>query len=600
VVAGVFGVTFVVALTAASLAEAVRANRARARVAALGLAVVAGLAPGMIPFAGATGRALDIAAIQVDFLEGVQGVSREVGDIAVTRLNLDLHRTLRADPPDLAIWGESALDPGSLTILDEVRGTIADVGVPVVSGVTSTDIRPVDLRGPLFNQAVAFDGGGAVVDSYRKTHLVPYGEYIPWKSIVVWISALDQIAYELTPGERLHALRAPGIPPFATPICFENSFPALDRELVRQGARFLVVLTNNASYDDTSASAQHLEMSRIRAIEDGRWVVHAAVSGISAFIDPTGRVHDQTELFAPGVIRQTIRASSERTWSVRFGDWLPILSLVAVVGLAAVPRGRRRGHHPEPGPLAPDARTLVILPTFDEAATIRQVLEGVLEQPGVEALVVDDSSPDGTADVVRALMAEEPRLRLVERPARAGLASAYEVGFGRALDEGYDVIVEMDSDLSHDPAELEAILAAAHDRFHLVVGSRYVPGGSVTNWSRVRLALSKTGNMYARLMLGLPLHDATSGYRAYRRELLQDLVREPFHADGYGFQVELVMRSWLQGWTLGEVPITFREREHGHSKLSRRIVAEALWLVTRWGIALRALGRPYRGGPPSA
>ena len=158
----------------------------------------------------------------------------------------------------------------------------------------------------------------------------------------------------------------------------------------------------------------------------------------------------------------------------------------------------------------------------------------------------------------------------------------------------------MDSDLSHDPTELGALLEAARGRAHLVVGSRYVPGGSVTNWSRVRLALSRMGNTYARLMLGLPLHDATSGYRAYRRELLQDLVAEPFHADGYGFQVELVMRSWLRGWTLAEVPITFREREHGHSKLSRRIVVEALWLVTRWGIALRVLGRPYHGGPSVA
>jgi apolipoprotein N-acyltransferase len=598
VLAGVFGVTFAVAFAAALLVEAVRADRVPVRSAALVLAAAAVLVPGVIPFAEAAGVPIDVAAIQVDFRQGVRGRSREAGDIAVTRLNLDLHGTLRDDPPDLAIWGESALDPGSLSILDEVEGAIADVGVPVVSGATSADIRSPGGTGALFNQAVVFDGGGTVVDVYRKTHLVPYGEYIPWKPIVGWISALEQIAYELSPGERLHTLRAPGLPPFATPICFENSFPALDRELVRQGAEFLVVLTNNAAYDETPASVQHLQMSRIRAIEDGRWIVHAAVSGISAFIDPTGRVYEQTELFAPGVIRRTIRASRDRTWSVRLGDWLPIVSLVLVVGLTAVPRGRRRAR-PRPGRLADDARTLVILPTFDEAATIRQVVAGALAHPGIEALVVDDSSPDGTAGIVRELMAGEPRLRLVERPARSGLASAYEEGFGRALDEGYDLIVEMDSDLSHDPAELAGILDAARDGSHLVVGSRYVPGGSVTNWSRVRLALSKMGNTYARLMLGLPVHDATSGYRAYRRELLQDLVREPFHADGYGFQVELVMRSWLRGWTLGEAPITFREREHGHSKLSHRIVAEALWLVTRWGVALRFLGRPYRGGPPA-
>jgi apolipoprotein N-acyltransferase len=595
VVAGVFGVTFVVAFAATLLAGSATGGRLLVRLACVAIAAAALLGPGVIPFAAATGRALDVAAIQVDFREGVRGGSREEGDVAVTRLNLDLHRTLQDHPPDLAVWGESALDPGSLAIIDEVQATIADVGVPVVAGATSTDVRPnASDHVSLFNQAVVFDGGGAVVDVYRKTHLVPYGEYIPWKPIVGWISALEQIAYELTPGERLHTLSAPGLPTFAAPICFENSFPALDRELVRQGAEFLVVLTNNASYDETAASAQHLQMSRMRAIEDGRWVVHAAVSGISAFIDPRGAVYDETALFAPGVIRRTIRASSDRTWSVRLGDAPPIASLLAFLGLALLPRGRR-DERPRPQPLGPDDRTLVILPTYDEAESIRDVVAGVLAYPDVEALVVDDSSPDGTAAIVRELMAGEPRLRLVERPARAGLASAYGEGFARALDEGYDLIVEMDSDLSHDPAELGALLEAARDRFDLVVGSRYVPGGSVTNWSRMRLALSRTGNTYARLMLGVPLQDATSGFRAYRRALLQDLVAEPFHADGYGFQVELVMRAWLHGWTIGEVPITFREREHGHSKLSRRIVFEALWLVTRWGVALRAKGRPYRG-----
>jgi apolipoprotein N-acyltransferase len=598
VVAGVFGVTFVVAFAAALLAEAAASDRPlRLRLGSIGLAAAVTFAPVVIPFAKPVGRAIDVAAIQVDFLEGVRQRSRREGDIAVTRLNLDLHRRLKDEPPDLAVWGESALDPGSLDILDEIRATIAEVGVPVVAGSTSGDIRAARRAGGvLFNQAVVFDGGGEVLDVYRKTHLVPYGEYIPWKPLVGWVSALEQIGYELAPGERLHTLSAPGLPRFAAPICFENSFPALDRELVRQGAEFLVVLTNNASYDETAASAQHLQMSRIRAIEDGRWVVHAAVSGISAFIDPSGRTYRQTELFEPAVIRRTIRASRARTLSIRLGDWLPILSLAFVVSLAAVPRGRRRPH-PDPEPIGADVRTLVILPTYDEARTIRDVIAGVLRYPRVDALVVDDSSPDGTGGIVRELMSQEPRLRLIERPARSGLASAYLEGFGRALEDGYDLIVEMDSDLSHDPTQLGSLLDAARDRYHLVIGSRYVPGGSVTNWSRARLALSKSGNTYARLMLGIPLHDATSGYRVYRREVLRDLVSEPFHADGYGFQVELVMRSWIHGWTIGEVPITFREREHGHSKLSRWIVLEALWLVTRWGVALRVLGRPHRRAP---
>jgi predicted amidohydrolase len=550
------------------------------------------LAPIVVPFAAASGRAIDVSAQQVDFRRGERLASTE-GDRLVTRMNLSLHRTLAADPPDLAIWGESALDPGSLSILGEVRDTIAAVGAPVVLGSTSRDIRSPDARtGPIFNQAVVLDRLGAVVDVYRKTHLVPYGEYIPWKPVVGWISALEQIGYELAPGERVHTVSAPGLPPFGTPICFENSFPALDRELVHEGATFLVVLTNNASYAETAASAQQLQMSRMRAIEDGRWVVHAAVSGISAFIDPTGRTYDRTPLFRPILIRRTIRASTSRTLSVRLGDWVPIASIAAVLALGAAPRRRRR-RRPEPEPLGPDARTLVILPTYDEAKTIRDVVAGALAHTGVDVLVVDDSSPDGTGAIVAELAAGEPRVRLLERPAKSGLGSAYLEGFRIGLDERYDLVVEMDSDLSHDPAQLGSLLDASRAGHDLVVGSRYVPGGSVSNWSPARVALSKAGNAYARLMLGVPLHDATSGYRVYRRALLEDLTAEPFGSDGYGFQIELVMRAWLGGWSLGEVPITFREREHGHSKISRRIVVEALWLVTRWGVSLRLFGRPH-------
>ena len=229
----------------------------------------------------------------------------------------------------------------------------------------------------------------------------------------------------------------------------------------------------------------------------------------------------------------------------------------------------------------------MILPTFEERATIEQVLRGVLARPeGVDVLVVDDSSPDGTAAIVRAVAAEDARVRLLDRPRRSGLASAYLEGFRIALDEGYDLAVEMDSDLSHDPTELSGLLQGAHAH-DLTVGSRYIDGGSVTNWSRSRVALSKAGNRYARFMLGLEVHDATSGYRVYRRDLLETLMANRLASEGYGFQIELVMLADRLGYDLGEVAITFREREHGHSKISRRIVAEALWHVTRWGVAIR-------------
>jgi dolichol-phosphate mannosyltransferase len=170
-----------------------------------------------------------------------------------------------------------------------------------------------------------------------------------------------------------------------------------------------------------------------------------------------------------------------------------------------------------------------------------------------------------------------------------GLASAYQVGFRRAVEEGYDLVVEMDSDLSHRPDELPRLLAAARDH-DVVVGSRYVPGGSVTDWSRGRVALSRAGNAYARFCLGIPVRDATSGFRVYRREAIERITARPVTSDGYGFQIELVHRAWQDGLSVGEAPITFRERAHGRSKISRRIVAEALWRVTVWGVRAR-LGR---------
>jgi dolichol-phosphate mannosyltransferase len=238
---------------------------------------------------------------------------------------------------------------------------------------------------------------------------------------------------------------------------------------------------------------------------------------------------------------------------------------------------------------------MVILPTFNERQTIETVLAGVIGTgPSIEALVVDDSSPDGTAEVVHAIAAREPRIRLIKRPRKLGLASAYLTGFRTALDDGFDVVVEMDADLSHRPQDLPALIDGS-SRFDLTIGSRYVPGGGVSNWSRARVALSKAGNSYARMALRLPVNDATSGYRAYRRAVLERLMSDGIRSEGYAFQIELAYRAWRDGFTLGEVPITFREREHGKSKLSRRIVAEALLKVAQWGLR----DRFRRGGLPA-
>jgi glycosyl transferase family 2 len=327
-------------------------------------------------------------------------------------------------------------------------------------------------------------------------------------------------------------------------------------------------------------------MSQMRAVETGRWVVDAGVSGISAFIDPTGSALERTGLFQTSILRGQIVTSTVETPYVRYGDVVPVLcSAIVILGMIVTPR-RRSLTRPAPGPLPAPLRALAVLPTYDESATIEQAVRGVLATPGVDVLVVDDSSPDATGSIVTGLASQESRLRLLTRPAKSGLSSAYLEGFRVAIAEGYDLVVEMDADLSHDPSELPRLLEAAqvHD---LVVGGRYITGGSVTNWSRSRVALSRAGNLYARFMLGLPIHDATSGYRVYRRELLEALLRRPFAAEGYGFQIELVMRAHRLGFDVGEAPITFREREFGESKISRSIVLEALWMVTRWGFDLR-------------
>jgi apolipoprotein N-acyltransferase len=589
VVAGVWGVTFlVVAVSGLLLAALTSPSGARGRVLPIGIAVVLILAPAVIPFGRPDGPTLRVATIQVD-VRRAASTNPANEDIGVAQLNIAEHAQLAADPPDLAVWGEGSLDPGATSdpiAMAAVRKVIASVGVPTLVGAVTDDPNGEHT------DVLLFDGSGALVDRYDKTHLVPFGEYVPFRRELSWIKALEQVPVDRVPGERIHTVSVSGLPPFGTPICFENSFPDIPRDLVREGAGFLVVTVNNASYGFTAASAQHEQMSQMRAVETGRWIVNAAVSGISALIDPTGRVTAREGLFRTAILTGTMRSSDERTWYVRLGDWVPWVALLFLAGTFALPR-RRSIRRPASEPLPDGARTLVILPTYDEALTIERVLDGILAAPSdVHVMVVDDSSPDGTGEVVRKRAETDPRIRLLVRPSKMGLASAYLDGFREGLAQGYDLIVEMDSDLSHDPRDLPGLLNEAAAGSDLAIGSRYVPGGSVSNWSRSRVALSRAGNLYARFMLGIPVRDATSGFRVYRRGLLADLVQHAPASEGYGFQIELVMRSWDLGYTLSEAPITFSERAHGESKISRGIVVEALWLVTKWGLRARVGASP--------
>ena len=235
-------------------------------------------------------------------------------------------------------------------------------------------------------------------------------------------------------------------------------------------------------------------------------------------------------------------------------------------------------------------RALVVLPTYQEAENIADVLRRLrAASPTTDVLVVDDSSPDGTAALAKAAGAELGGVDVLVRPSKSGLGSAYRAGFAEGLARGYDILVEMDSDLSHDPSRVPNLLRAVAEGADLAVGSRYVPGGSVPGWPLHRRWLSRAGNRYADWALGLSVRDATSGFRAYRADALRRLDLAGVKADGYGFQIEMAYRVAGNGGQIVELPIEFKDRTRGTSKMSFRIIAEALALVTWWGIRDRVL-----------
>ena len=243
------------------------------------------------------------------------------------------------------------------------------------------------------------------------------------------------------------------------------------------------------------------------------------------------------------------------------------------------------------GPEQANGRVAVIVPTYNERANIEATVGRVRAAvPDADLLVVDDNSPDGTGDLADKLADEDPHVHVLHRDRKAGLGAAYIAGFRWALDQGYDVMVEMDADGSHRPEELPRLLSAL-DGADLVLGSRYVPGGTVLNWPKSREWLSRGGNTYARLMLGISVRDATGGYRAYRASTLRSIALDEVESQGYCFQVDLVLRAIRARLKVTEVPITFVERVHGTSKMSRAVVVEALWRVTVWGLSGRGRTR---------
>ena len=236
-------------------------------------------------------------------------------------------------------------------------------------------------------------------------------------------------------------------------------------------------------------------------------------------------------------------------------------------------------------------RALVVVPTYNERINLPQIIPAILAQdPGIEVLVVDDNSPDGTGQLADQMVAEDARIHVLHRGRKEGLGKAYLAGFRWALDQGYDLVFEMDADFSHDPRFLPTFLEAIQDA-DLVIGSRYKTGVNVINWPIRRLLLSIGANQYARLVTGLPLADSTGGFKCFRRRVLEAIPLERVRSNGYAFQIEMSFLAWKKGFRIREIPIVFTDRVEGQSKMNGRIVREAVWMV--WWLRLRSLW----GGP---
>jgi len=224
-------------------------------------------------------------------------------------------------------------------------------------------------------------------------------------------------------------------------------------------------------------------------------------------------------------------------------------------------------------------KVLVVIPTYNEAENIVKLLPLILAQgTNIEVLIVDDNSPDRTADVVRSMMQQEPRIRMIEREGKMGLGTAYVAGFKYAIANGYDCVFEMDADFSHNPHEFPKFLEKIRE-YDLVLGSRYTQGVRVLNWPMQRLLLSYSANVYTRIITGIPLNDATGGFKCFRREVLEAIDLDRIKSNGYAFQIEMSFKAWKKGFRLVEVPITFHDRRSGVSKMSRKIIYEAVYML---------------------
>ena len=606
-----------IAIAVVTLIERREGRGAGRRILAAGgllaVAVLLVLAGSAVPITGGGDRQIQVAAVQGNVPQlGLEFNARRravLDDHANATLGLAARvRAGQAPAPDLVLWPENSSDIDPLRNPDaaQVISTAADrIGAPILVGAVLE--APGDR---VANAAIVWGPSGSAApgpgEEYIKRHPAPFGEYIPYRSFFRHFSGkVDLVARDFIAGRRPGVLNVGGAR-LGDVICFEVAYDGLVRDTVRGGAQLIVVQTNNATFGLSDESVQQLAMSRLRAVESGRAVVHISTVGVSALIRPDGSVQDRSRLFTQDVLEARLPLRT----AAHAGDPGRVLAGGADrrgragaggarrdVADALTPAGRggragpARGRPPVTGEDAREIgmhRVLVAIPTYNEAENLPVIVARTRAAvPAAHILVADDNSPDGTGEIADGLAGEDDHVHVVHRPGKRGLGAAYLDAFGWGLQRGFDVLVEMDADGSHQPEQLPSLLARIDDGADVVLGSRWVPGGAVRNWSLGRTVLSRGGNTYVRFVLGIPVRDATGGFRAYRATALKALDLGDVASQGYCFQVDLVWRAVRAGLRVEEVPITFVDREQGESKMNRAIVGEALWRVTQWGVQQR-------------
>jgi len=542
---------------------------------------------------GKSGRRLTVVAVQGNANAGL--FANPVAGSILSKHLAETNRYLSGKRKsfDLMVWPENSSDVDPLSnpfAANAVRSIVARTGRPLLVGtLTQSNSR-------IYNAGLLYLPGQAEPLRYDKRRPVPFGEYVPdralWRAFAP--NLIDLISRGYAFGQRSGVLPFEGTK-LGDLICFEIGIDSITHELVTGGAQFIVSQANNADFGHTDEAFQQEALVRLQAIATGRAVVHASTVATTEIVGPDGTVLATTEPFRPDVAAASIPEITGLTPAMRFFGWLDWLALATAI-LAAVilldlwlhRLSSGKSQRPNLESFEMERKTpvsaLVIMPTYNEAESITRILSHLLETvPDVDVLIVDDNSPDGTGNIADQMAAENSRVKVLHRTEKNGLGPAYLAGFAWGFERGYEYLIEMDADGSHRAEDLNRMLAAAPGT-DLVIGSRWVKGGKVVNWPLSRQIISRTGNIYARLMLRAGINDITAGFRVFRAEFLKSLDLAAVASAGYSFQVEMAWRSFQAKGRIVEVPITFIERETGYSKMSQRIVFEALWRVTVWGI----------------